>query len=192
MAAGAGGEKAEDLPKLQQIAQMQAAGAGGYGSAILESHSISEYAQPMLRMNSHSDAFDLSESLSAPTVWRTNRTQTSTEMKNMSISGMDDIEIPAFLRKQPDSDDSAIFRNSTAEPEESTYLHKLINTAASILSPSKSRKQLDKGNGDQTVQMEKVLRSLDDPFNPLVDMLHFRHLHSANQWAQSQRAAIPD
>jgi hypothetical protein len=184
------GEKAQDLPMLQQIAQMQAAGANGYGTVILESQAINMYvhSQPMLRMSSHGDAFDSSESLSAPTVWRTNRTQNRTEMKSMSISGMDDIEIPAFLRKQPDSDDSAIEQNLTAESEEKTYFEKLINTASSILSPSESRKQINKASGDQKVQMEKVLRSLGDPVNPLVDMLQKFNAEAIN--ASNFRAAL--
>ncbi len=37
-----------------------------------------------------------------PSVWRTNRTQASAKVDALSAGGMDDLEIPAFLRKQAD------------------------------------------------------------------------------------------
>jgi cell division protein FtsZ len=37
-----------------------------------------------------------------PSVWRTNRTQAAAKVDALSSGGMDDIEIPAFLRKQAD------------------------------------------------------------------------------------------
>ena len=43
------------------------------------------------------------ESLKGPAVWRTpNRTQASARVDALSSGGMDDYEIPAFLRKQAD------------------------------------------------------------------------------------------
>ncbi|MGA8391267.1 MAG: cell division protein FtsZ [Burkholderiaceae bacterium] len=41
-------------------------------------------------------------SMSVPSVWRTNRTQAAARVDALSSSGMDDFEIPAFLRKQAD------------------------------------------------------------------------------------------
>lgn len=41
-------------------------------------------------------------SLSTPSVWRTNRTQAAARIDALSNGGMDDYEIPAFLRKQAD------------------------------------------------------------------------------------------
>ena len=41
-------------------------------------------------------------SMAVPSVWRTNRTQAAARVDAMSSSGMDDFEIPAFLRKQAD------------------------------------------------------------------------------------------
>jgi len=35
-------------------------------------------------------------------VWRTNRQHASARVEALSSNGMDDIEIPAFLRKQAD------------------------------------------------------------------------------------------
>jgi len=42
------------------------------------------------------------ETSSVPSVWRTNRTHASAKVDAMSSGGMDDYEIPAFLRKQAD------------------------------------------------------------------------------------------
>jgi cell division protein FtsZ len=41
-------------------------------------------------------------SLATPSVWRTNRTQAAAKVEALSSGGMDDYEIPAFLRKQAD------------------------------------------------------------------------------------------
>lgn len=38
----------------------------------------------------------------APSVWRTNRTQATDKVNALSAGGMDDLDIPAFLRKQAD------------------------------------------------------------------------------------------
>ena len=37
-----------------------------------------------------------------PSVWRTGRTQAAAKVEALSSNGMDEIEIPAFLRKQAD------------------------------------------------------------------------------------------
>jgi len=41
-------------------------------------------------------------SLSTPSVWRSARTQAAAKVEALSSNGMDEIEIPAFLRKQAD------------------------------------------------------------------------------------------
>ena len=41
-------------------------------------------------------------SMAVPSVWRTNRTQATARVDALSSSGMEDFEIPAFLRKQAD------------------------------------------------------------------------------------------
>ena len=41
-------------------------------------------------------------SMAVPSVWRSNRHQAAAKVDAMSLSGMDDVEIPAFLRKQAD------------------------------------------------------------------------------------------
>ncbi len=42
------------------------------------------------------------ESLNTPSVWRTNRTHAAAKVDALASNGMDEIEIPAFLRKQAD------------------------------------------------------------------------------------------
>jgi cell division protein FtsZ len=40
--------------------------------------------------------------LSTPSVWRNARSQAAAKVEALSSNGMDEIEIPAFLRKQAD------------------------------------------------------------------------------------------
>jgi cell division protein FtsZ len=40
--------------------------------------------------------------MAVPSVWRTNRTQAAARVDALVSGGMDDLEIPAFLRKQAD------------------------------------------------------------------------------------------
>jgi cell division protein FtsZ len=40
--------------------------------------------------------------MTVPSVWRTNRAQATARVDALSSGGMDDLEIPAFLRKQAD------------------------------------------------------------------------------------------
>jgi Ca-activated chloride channel family protein len=119
--------KADGLPQLQQVAQMQAAGFGGYGSVTRAAPVLS-----VMRTGCNSEAFAISECLSAPSlggdygrlntpsVWRTNRTHAASKVDGMASAGMDDIEIPAFLRKQADSDDQRV-QSSTTSPDAMAY-----------------------------------------------------------------------
>ena len=40
--------------------------------------------------------------MAVPSVWRTNRTQAAAKVDALASGGMDDFEIPAFLRRQAD------------------------------------------------------------------------------------------
>jgi hypothetical protein len=94
-------EKAEDLPELHQVRPMLAAGWGGHGTVAVQHSSI-------LYMRRDSVPFTADESqsrsINVPAAWRSNRTRAAARVDGMANSGMDDIEIPAFLRKQTDSD----------------------------------------------------------------------------------------
>jgi 3-deoxy-D-manno-octulosonic acid (KDO) 8-phosphate synthase len=58
--------------------------------------------------------------LNTPSVWRTNRTQAAAKVDGMASAGMDDIEIPAFLRKQSDSLNQTV-QGSTTSPGKMKY-----------------------------------------------------------------------
>lgn len=86
--------KAEGLPTLDNIPHMQAAGWGGLGSVICASvaSTTPDYG-----------------AMSTPSVWRSNRTGAAAKVDAMHCGGLDDFEIPAFLRKQAgDSEPSAL------------------------------------------------------------------------------------
>ena len=142
--------KSEGLPKLQQVAQMQAAGFGGYGSVRRATPVMS-----VMRMSCHSESFEISDSLSSPSlggdygrlntpsVWRTNRTQSASKVDGMASAGMDDIEIPAFLRKQADSIDQHAQSSSTssdavenANSSDPSLLSQLSSKIKDLISPS--------------------------------------------------------
>ena len=40
--------------------------------------------------------------MNVPTVWRSNRTNAAARVDALSSGGMDELDIPAFLRKQAD------------------------------------------------------------------------------------------
>lgn len=69
------------VPTLNSVTSM-----GGMGSA----HSSMGSAQPDYG------------NMTVPSVWRTNRTQAAAKVDALASGGMDDFEIPAFLRKQAD------------------------------------------------------------------------------------------
>ena len=93
------GDKAEGMPMLEKISQMQAAGWGGASSArdylgiwVDRSESLS------MAIGQVSCSMD-SNLTSVPSVWRTNRTRGGVNASELISGGMEDFEIPAFLRK---------------------------------------------------------------------------------------------
>jgi len=171
----AGGEKAQDLPLLQQVAQMQAAGAGGNGTVIqdsLSSFGLSNYSM----LVKQSCSVDVSERLNTnvtnsntPALWRYSRTNAAGRVDGMANAGMDDIEIPAFLRKAADGDDmDEILRKARERNEARTQ-------RADSASPPEDddywKKQREYTFNNSVCQLSEVLKTLDDPSNPLTDML---------------------
>ncbi|MSQ56553.1 MAG: cell division protein FtsZ [Limnohabitans sp.] len=73
--------------------------SGGEGSTI-QASSASQSAAPATQTATPRNTNY--ETSSVPSVWRTNRTHASAKVDAMSSGGMDDYEIPAFLRKQAD------------------------------------------------------------------------------------------
>jgi Ca-activated chloride channel family protein len=169
--------KAEGLPQLQQVAQMQAAGFGGYGSVRRAAPDMS-----IMRMSCNSEAFAISDSLSAsslrgdygrlntPSVWRTNRTHAASKVDGMASAGMDDIEIPAFLRKQTDQSDMHVHSSSIesyeASPKDSddtSFVSKLVNTVNHWIAPvtiTKQNRQLEKSEQETKLAKEATLQDI--------------------------------
>jgi cell division protein FtsZ len=57
---------------------------------------------PTLGGNGHAGSQPNYEGMAVPSVWRTNRTMAAAKVDALSSGGMDDFEIPAFLRRQAD------------------------------------------------------------------------------------------
>ncbi|SER72172.1 Ca-activated chloride channel family protein [Giesbergeria anulus] len=85
-------QKASDMPEIRTVEGMLAAGWGGQGSMLAASiaplQSRGSVDEPM---HSNTAAFS---------VWRTNRNQAAAKVDALFSGDMDDLEIPAFLRKQ--------------------------------------------------------------------------------------------
>ena len=107
-------EKAEGLPKLQKIKQMSAAGWGGLGTVDQPHVLYSISACRMLPSDSNSGY----GSGAVASVWRTNRTQASARVDSLAAGGMDDFEIPAFLRKSEGSNSEPAFEEDSFTPEQ--------------------------------------------------------------------------
>lgn len=97
-------DKATGLPKLERIAQMQAAGWGGFGrTEVLYSMSAPTVLRMCKSLSSPAQNIDSNyNGMAVPSVWRTSKTQTTTRVESLSSGGVDDYEIPGFLRKQAD------------------------------------------------------------------------------------------
>jgi hypothetical protein len=182
---------------------MQAAGAGGYGTTVQDSTQDIRLAQPMLRIGSDNIAFRLSESskksLNTPAVWRTNRTQASNSHGGMGSTGMEDIEIPAFLRKQPDGKDEpiaakiaprltssvvksisklvakgadALTHRPSQKPNKPTTLTPASQSAKSVPIPSAQT------YSQSAEELATVLQTLDEPNNTLVEIFQTFNKHA--------------
>ena len=83
----------DNLPVLNQVAQPGHGGNGGHGTQASHGGHGAQVHAPQ----AHSY-----EGLNTPSVWRTNRTHAAAKVDALASNGMDEIEIPAFLRKQAD------------------------------------------------------------------------------------------
>jgi Ca-activated chloride channel family protein len=98
----ANGEKAEEMPELHKVEQMQAAGWGGVGSVKFSAKSNSARG-PSRILRSATSNVPISCSDIAPSVWRSSNTNASKVCSQLDAGGLDDYEMPAFLRNQADS-----------------------------------------------------------------------------------------
>ena len=126
-------EKSTDMPELQKIAQMQAAGWGGAGSVQMEVlYSRSAPMQDSMQFSissvsacqSSSGDIDYSQ-YDLPRVFRSSRESTSApdlgaayDTKTTLDRGADYYEIPAFLRKQADDDQPAPAKAESLLPQD--------------------------------------------------------------------------
>lgn len=92
-------EKANGLPTLKQIKQMQAAGWGGFGQTVQVRYS--NYQVSACR--SMGSSF-VAPSNAVPSVWRTSRTQASAKVDQMARGGLDNYQVPLFLRQMGGSE----------------------------------------------------------------------------------------
>ena len=83
----------DNLPVLSQVAQP---GHGGQAPQGTQASHGGQGAQV------HAPQAHSYEGLNTPSVWRTNRTHAAAKVYALASNGMDEIEIPAFLRKQAD------------------------------------------------------------------------------------------
>ena len=183
------GEKAQDLPLLQQVAQMQAAGVGGHGTVMREPQvNFSMPADTMFRMGPTSHQ----ASVNTPAVWRSSRTHAAARGNVMANAGMGDIEIPAFLRKAADGADTPEFTPSASiikaynPPSDNTEFTPAPTTQA--MPPDYWQQQRERTYSNTFSQLSEVLQSLDDPNNPLVDLL--QQFNTQAYGKRSFRAAL--
>jgi Ca-activated chloride channel family protein len=135
-------EKAEDLPELHQVRPMLAAGWGGNGTVA---YSRSQTPLPVMRTGSDNAPFMAESrtnmSQSVPSVWRSSRTHSAARFVGMANSGMDDIEIPAFLRKQTDSD--PVPASTSSKRSSASSLPPERPSTTQLRSPQPSRHELE-------------------------------------------------
>ena len=86
----------DNLPVLSQVAQPAHAGQAPQGTQGMHGAPGGQVAQV------HAPQVHSYEGLNTPSVWRTNRTHAAAKVDALASNGMDEIEIPAFLRKQAD------------------------------------------------------------------------------------------
>jgi len=89
----------DNIPVLSQVAQP--------GPAMQQPQALSgnhggNHGGNAVHAGHTAPAAQAYEGLNTPSVWRTNRTHAAAKVDALASNGMDEIEIPAFLRKQAD------------------------------------------------------------------------------------------
>ncbi len=109
-------DKAQGLPTLQQISQMQAAGWGGFGQVDTSA------ASSRMRFGKNAPSYN---AMSAPPVWRSSRSS-ATPTFEVRSSGGDDYDIPAFLRFQDVEDNLDDFQSQNRLFEEDGFTPEML------------------------------------------------------------------
>jgi Ca-activated chloride channel family protein len=108
-------EQAQEMPTVHTVPQMLAAGWGGTGSVTRslgspgramrsfdDSLPTQSSAMSFSKMHLSVNAMVQEDSLSRPSVWRSRRPAAAASKPSLQTGGVDDFEVPAFLRKSAD------------------------------------------------------------------------------------------
>ena len=155
-------EKADDMPELHQVKPMLAAGWSGNGVAAYRR------AAPSLQvMRSGCDNVPfiaesrIDMSMSVPAMWRSNRSHSAARVDGMANAGRDDIEIPAFLRKQESSSDSKPVK---------TFVQKFKDIVSTPNKPPQSTHTVKKPQGTSD-ELKAILANMTNAKNPIHELL---------------------
>jgi Ca-activated chloride channel homolog len=155
-------EKADDMPELHQVKPMLAAGWSGNGVAAYRRTAPS---LQVLRSGCDNAPFiaesHINMSQSVPAMWRSNRTHSAARVDGMANAGMDDIEIPAFLRKQESSSDSKPVK---------TFVQKFKDIVSTPNKPPQSTHTVKKPQGTSD-ELKAILANKTNAKNPIHELL---------------------
>jgi hypothetical protein len=159
-------EKAEDLPELHQVRPMLAAGWAGNGAVA----NPRKYASLQVMRSSCDNSpfiaeYQINMSQSVPAIWRSNRTHTDARVDGMANAGMDDIEIPAFLRSSKSSSDST----SASKPDK-TIVQKFMAMVSTPNKPPQSTQTVKKPQGTAD-ELKAILVKKATVNNPIYELL---------------------
>jgi Ca-activated chloride channel homolog len=145
----AAADKTNGMPALHSVRPMLAAGWGGTGQVTHErtiAYSRRE-APPLQELR-----IDAEASFSVPSVWRTNRSTAAAKVDVLSSGGLDDFEIPAFLRMQTD-------QTLTPAPQRPT-------PAGSTVQPARPREMPAIATPEQIIAAFNKAAALGQAFRP--------------------------
>ena len=155
-------EKADDMPELHKVKPMLAAGWSGNGVAAYRRKAP---RLQILRTGSDNVPFiaesRIDMSMSVPAMWRSNRSHSAARVDGMANAGMDDIEIPAFLRKQESSSDSKPVK---------TFVQKFKDIVSTPNKPPQSTHTVKKPQG-KSDELKAILANKTNAKNPIHELL---------------------
>lgn len=155
-------EKADDMPELHQVKPMLAAGWSGNGVVAYRRTAPS---LQVLRSGCDNAPFiaesHINMSQSVPAMWRSNRSHSAARVDGMANAGMDDIEIPAFLRKQESSSDSKPVK---------TFVQKFKDIVSTPNKPPQSTHTVEKPQGTSD-ELKAILANKTNAKNPIHELL---------------------
>jgi Ca-activated chloride channel homolog len=159
-------EKAEDLPELLQVRPMLAAGWSGNGT-VRNSRPLP--VMRILRTGSDNAPFmaesRINMSQSVPAMWRSKRTHSAARVDGIGNSGMDDIEIPAFLR----SSSSSAKTTAHAKPGKS-IVQKFKEMVSTPNQPPQCTPTVKKPQGTSD-ELKAILANKTNANNPIHELL---------------------